>query len=157
LRPCIPSLPPLASVSPSSGTSAKWTILVYPALEPQRYRMIRSLHQLSRRSSIFHVQSDIAAPNPLQHSPLFRYPYPLKSTFSQFISSLIARDPVPPLRLTTAVVNTETMDINYLVCFTFYNATILAVRPSFLAAGTVFLRILRTEPIRDIYGYCLFS
>jgi hypothetical protein len=71
LRPCVPSLPPLASVSSSSGTSAKWTIPVYPALESQRYRTIRSLHQLSRRSSIFHVQSDIAAPNPLQHSPLF--------------------------------------------------------------------------------------
>lgn len=49
----------------------------------------------------------------------------------------------------------EKKDIHVLVCFAFYNATVLAVKPFFPAVGAVFYRNTQTTAIRQIYYYLL--
>lgn len=49
----------------------------------------------------------------------------------------------------------EKKDLRVLVCFAFYNATVLAVKPFFPAVGTVFYRNTQSIAIRQIYYYLL--
>lgn len=49
----------------------------------------------------------------------------------------------------------EKKDIHVLVCFAFYNATVLAVKPFFPAVGAVFYRNTQTTAIKQIYHYLL--
>jgi hypothetical protein len=57
----------------------------------------------------------------------------------------------------TAIFDSEIRDVNHLVLFAFYNATVLAIRPFFPAAGCVFFRILSVEPIREIHKYFVYA
>ena len=49
----------------------------------------------------------------------------------------------------------EKKDIHVLVCFAFYNATVLAVKPFFPSVGAVFYRNTQTTAIQQIYHYLL--
>lgn len=49
----------------------------------------------------------------------------------------------------------EKKDLHVVVCFAFYNATVLAIKPFFPAVGTVFYRNTQTSAIRQIYHYLL--
>jgi hypothetical protein len=49
----------------------------------------------------------------------------------------------------------EKKDLHVLVCFAFYNATVLAVKPFFPAVGAVFYRNTQTGAIKQIYHYLL--
>ncbi|KAE9372444.1 hypothetical protein N431DRAFT_504865 [Stipitochalara longipes BDJ] len=57
----------------------------------------------------------------------------------------------------TAVLDSEVMDVNHLVCFSFYNATVLAIRPFFSEAATLFYKVLHTEPLREIHKHFVYA
>ncbi len=57
----------------------------------------------------------------------------------------------------SAVLNTEVMDVNNLVCFSFYNATVLAIRPFFSEAVKLFYGVLHTEPLREIHRHFVYA
>ena len=67
---------------------------------------------------------------------------------------------VYPLRgwlfwLPRSFLQVEKKDFHVLVCFAFYNATVLTVKPFFPAVGAVFYRNTQTTAIKEIYHYLL--
>jgi hypothetical protein len=162
----------MESMRPYAATSRFSTILLFNLREldacttftpPSPHDIVRldlCITHLRSASSFIH-----------RATPLHIQLYNLLLTFALRVQSSPLNSPMTPdeqyeilfpLRgwiflMPSAVLNTEVMDVNNLVCFAFYNATVLAIRPFFSEAVKFFYRVLHTEPLREIHRHFVYA